>query len=311
MILIPFLKLKNEVEIHYEIGNEGKSAIPVIFVNGSIFNYKQWLPAYIPAFKKLTGDSITYVQYDYQGIGLSSFKKDKFTMVQLVDELKQIVDLLNFDKIHLFGASKGTMVSQSFAGTYPERVASLSGYGVVNLLSDPEELSATRQDFIDRLEALKPYELYYNERMDKKLFLSIWKDVYVPAIFFKEYKELNFKERIISRLVSRKVWPMLNQSQVGTMALLFDYYINDLVKERPLYEEIIPKLKQIPSILWLNGSADKTTPLPLVEKLVTILPNSSLVVFEGYEHIPPALSKKMAGNIMDSYVTFLNKLKSA
>lgn len=299
--------MKNEVEIHYEIGNEGKSGIPVVFVNGSIFNFKQWYSAYIPAFKKLTSDSITYVLYDYQGIGLSSFKTDKFSMVQLVDELKQILDLLKFDKVHLFGASKGTMVSQAFAGTYPERVASLSGYGVVNLLSKPEELSETKQEFVDRLEALKPYEPYFNKRMDKKLFGSIMKDVYTPVMFFKEFKNLNLKERIIFKLASRKVWPMMDQSPIGTMALLFDYYINDLIKERPFYDQIIPNLKNIPKILWLNGSNDKTTPLPLVEKLVSILPNSSLIIFEGYSHIEPALSKKMAGNIMESYISFLNK----
>ena len=94
----------------------------MVFVNGSIFNFKQWYPAFLPAFTKFTNNERSYLLYDYQGIGLSSFKANKFTMKDLVDELKQILDFLQLDKVHLFGASKGTMVSQAFAGTYPDRV---------------------------------------------------------------------------------------------------------------------------------------------------------------------------------------------
>lgn len=310
MKLMSFLKLQNESEIHYELGNEGKSSIPVIFVNGSIFNFKQWYPAYLPTFKTLSDNKFTYLLYDYEGIGLSSFKKDKFSMLQLVDELKQILDHLHFDKVHLFGVSKGSMVSQAFAGTYPDRVASLSGYGVINLLSSVEELSGTRQDFIDRLKALEPFRPHFNERMNKQLFNVIMKDVYTPVMFFKEYNQLSFKERIIFRIASRKVWPMLDQSPIGTMELLFNYYVNDLVNERPLFEGYVENLKKLPSILWLNGTADKTAPTPLVEKLAEILPNSSLIKFEGYGHIPPSLNKKQAGNIMESYVSFLFNLPS-
>ena len=142
MQLLPFLNLKNNVQISY-LFNELNDTIPVVFVNGSIFNFKQWDPAYLPAFKKLTNKQRSYLLYDYQGIGLSSFKTDKFSMVQLVDELKQVLDQLNLERIHLFGVSKGTMVSQSFAGTYPDRVASIGGFGVFNLLSSDEDMACS------------------------------------------------------------------------------------------------------------------------------------------------------------------------
>ena len=307
MNTIPLLQLQNNVEINYEYIINNKNLLPVVFVNGSIFNFKQWYPAFLPAFKKLTNNTRSYLLYDYQGIGLSSKKTDKFTMTSLVDELKQILDLLHLEKVHLFGASKGSMVSQAFAGTYPEKVASLSGYGVVNMLSTPEELASTKQDFMDRLEALKPYKHYFDTRINKKIYSKIMKDVYVPAMFFKPYTKLSLKEKFFYFIVSRKVYPMLEQSPVGTMSLLFDYYVNDLINEKPFFEQCIPNLKKIPSILWLNGTIDRTTPLPLVEKLVKILPNASLVEFENYGHIDPALSKKKAFNIMDSYITFLNQ----
>ncbi len=307
MKTIPFLKLRNEAEINYEFNELNNELLPVVFVNGSIFNYKQWNYAFIPAFKKLTNSKRSYLLYDYQGIGLSSFKKDNFSMPELAEELKQILDQLHLDKVHLFGASKGTMVSQAFAGTYPDQVASLSGYGVVNMLSTEEELSSTKQDFMDRLEALQPFKSKFNERMDKKTYNEIMKEVYVPAMFFKPYSQLSIKQKIIAKIVARRVFPMLDKSPIGTMDLLFRYYVNDLINEKPYFEKIIPNLTKIPDILWLNGTIDRTTPLPLVEKLVKVLPNSSLIEFENYGHIDPALTKKKAYNIMDSYVTFLNK----
>ena len=280
----------------------------MVFVNGSIFNFKQWYPAFLPAFTKFTNNERSYLLYDYQGIGLSSFKANKFTMKDLVDELKQILDFLQLDKVHLFGASKGTMVSQAFAGTYPDRVASLGGYGVVNMYSEEEDMAETKKNFAERLEAMKTFENKFNDRMDKKTFNDILRDVYAPGLFFKPYSEFSLYQKIIFRIVKGKIWPMLDQSPIGTMAMLFDYYVNDLVNERTFFDDCLSNLQSIQHVLWLNGSIDQITPLSLVENLVKTLPNSSLIVFEGYGHVDPALSKKKAKNIMESYVSFLNKI---
>ena len=100
---------------------------------------------------------------------------------------------------------------------------------------------------------------------------------------------------------------MLDQTPIGTLDLLFRYYVYDLIKERPYYEKVIPELTKIPAILWLNGTIDKTAPISLVKRLVNEFPNSSLIEFENYDHIGPNLDKKKAFNIMESYVTFLKK----
>ena len=101
---------------------------------------------------------------------------------------------------------------------------------------------------------------------------------------------------------------MIKHVPIGTMALLFDYYVNDLENEKPFFEDWIPNLKKFSIIFWLKSSNDKTTPLPLVKNLVKILPHSSLVVFKGHGHINPALSKKKAYSIMNVYTNILNKL---
>jgi pimeloyl-ACP methyl ester carboxylesterase len=234
-------------------------------------------------------------------------KKSKFSIEQLVDELKQVLDLLNLKKVHLFGVSKGTIVGQAFAGMYPERVLSVGGYGVVNIVSKLGEMDSTRSDFKDRLEAVNTFKEQFDVRINKKIFGPLMKKVYAPAVFLKEYNKLSIKQKFIFRFLSGKVYPMLEGTPLLTMNLLFSYIISDLGNEGEYFEKCIPNLKKIP-LLFMNGTNDKTTPLHLVVKLLERLENATLVEFEDYGHIDPNLSKKKAYNIMDTYVSFLNKI---
>ena len=303
-----FLTLKNEAKIHYEFINKNPNSIPVIFINGSIFNFKQWYPAYLPAFTKLTDNNWSYLLYDYQGTGQSSIKKDKFSVEQLVDELKQLIDHLGFNKVHLFGASKGTMVAQGFAGTYPDLVSSISGYGVLNILSSPEELSELMKGFSARVKAMEYFKDQYDERISEENFFTIMEKVYVPAFFMNEYSNLNDDQKKEVDKIATAMKPMLIDTPILTMPLLFNYFAGEMFNDKPLFEKYINNLKDFKHIKWLNGSIDQTTPLNLVKKLVEKLPNSSLVEFENYGHIDPALNKEKAENVMESYVKFLKTI---
>ena len=281
----------------------------MIFINGSIFNYKQWYPAYLSAFKELTNNNWSYLLYDYQGVGLSSFKKDKFSIEQLIDELKQIVDQLGLKKIHLFGTSKGTMVAQAFAGSYPDLVVSISGYGVLNMLSSPEELSGLNKNISARVKAMEYFKDQYDERITEENFFTIFEKVYVPAFFGTEYSNLGDDHKKRVDMLAGVMKPMLVGTPIGTMPLLFNYFAKDMFYDQALFEKYISNLKNFKHIKWLNGTIDTTTPLDLVKKLVEKLPQSSLEVFENYGHIDPALDKEKAVNVMKGYLDFLTKIQ--
>jgi 3-oxoadipate enol-lactonase len=73
--------------------------------------------------------------YDTRGHGGSNAPAGEYTLDQLADDLKGLLDALEVRKTHFLGLSMGGMIGQTFALKYPEYVKSLvladttSGYG--------------------------------------------------------------------------------------------------------------------------------------------------------------------------------------
>lgn len=300
---MPLISINDDVQLFYHLEKNGGDV--VVFLNGSIFNHRQWLPAYVPSFRTLSKKQHDILLYDYQGIGRSTPKEDSFSLNSLASELLGLLDALSLEKVHLFGVSKGTMVSQVFSALHPERVASIGGYGVVNLLVEDREV--TRTLFSERLDALQQFKDKFKERINKHNFKPLFRAVYVPALFQKPHSELTFKERLISWIIERKVYPMLENTPIKTLYLLFNYYVNEIVSEIDFYRSCINQLCKLElPILLMNGTADTVTPPKMAQNLVKEIPRARLKLFEGFEHVSPSLKKKQAKKIMEEYVRFLN-----
>ncbi len=226
---MPLAKIKENIEIDYLYEKRDVSAPPVVFLNGSIFNHRQWMATYLPAFRNLTEEGYSYVLYDYQGIGKSSSRDKQFTLQGLVDELLGLLDYLKIDRAHLFGVSKGSMVGQIFTGLFPDRVVSLAGYGIVNLLGP--KLEEEQHLFTERLEGLLILNDTLSERINTTNYKRVIRTIYIPKIFQKTYSELNLKEKIISWILGRRAFPLLTGTLIRTLELFFRYYAQDIEKE--------------------------------------------------------------------------------
>ncbi|MHA2344109.1 MAG: alpha/beta hydrolase [Candidatus Hodarchaeales archaeon] len=292
---MPLAKNKGNIEIDYLYEKRDESTPPVIFLNGSIFNQRQWLATYLPAFRDLTQDRYSHVLYDYQGIGKSSSRDEQFTLQGLADELLGLIDYLKIKKAHLFG----------FTGLYPDRVMSLAGYGIVNLLGP--KLEEEQNIFSGRLEALKALDDLSSDRINSSNFKRVIRTIYTPAIFQKTYSELNLKERIISWFLERRTFPLLEGTPIRTLELLFRYWAQDAEKEIEFYSSCIKSIGNKP-VLLLSGNKDRVTPIELAKDLAPRLENSKLVKFEGFEHISPNIKKKQGKAIMFEYTKFLSDL---
>ena len=302
---MPAAKIKSNIEIDYLYEKRDESTPPVIFLNGSIFNQRQWLATYLPAFRDLTQDRYSYVLYDYQGIGKSSSRDEQFTLQGLADELLRLLDYLNIKKAHLFGVSKGSLVGQVFTGLYPDRVMSLAGYGIVNLLGP--KLEEEQNIFSERLEALKSLDDLSSERINSTNYKRVIRTIYTPAIFQKTFSELNLKERIISWFLERRTFPLLEGTPIRTLELLFRYWAQDAENEIEFYSSCIKTIGNKP-VLLLSGNKDRVTPIELAKDLAPRLENSKFVEFEGFEHISPNIKKKQGKAIMFEYAKFLSEL---
>ncbi|UCG00630.1 MAG: alpha/beta hydrolase [Candidatus Heimdallarchaeota archaeon] len=302
---MPLAKIQDDVEIDYFYEKRDSNTPPVIFLNGSIFNYRQWLSTYLPAFRDLTQDDYPYVLYDYQGIGKSSPKIEQFTLKALADELLGLLDFLKIKKAHLFGVSKGSMVGQVFTGLFPDRIVSLAGYGIVNLLGP--KLEEEKNLFTERLEDLMTLDDILSEKINSTNHKRIVRTIYTPAIFQKKYSELNLKEKLISWILERRTFSLLEGTPIRTLELLFRYYAQDIEKEIDFYASCINSIGNKP-VLLLNGTFDRVTPIELARDLAPRLTNAKLVEFAGFEHISPNIKKKQGKAIMLEYSNFLSEL---
>lgn len=106
------MKIKaNGFDIHYEIAGEG----PWITMSHSLAcNLHMW----DPQMQVLTR-MFKVLRYDTRGHGKSSAPAGEYTLEQLADDVKVLLDALKIKQTHWAGLSMGGMIGQTFALKYP------------------------------------------------------------------------------------------------------------------------------------------------------------------------------------------------
>jgi pimeloyl-ACP methyl ester carboxylesterase len=297
---MPSVELEGRGTVAYRWSGDGPAT--VVLVNGSAFNYHQWDRQPLPILQPRLHGTCRFLQYDYIGVGGSSAKTTPFRMSDLADELRDLLDALAVDRVHLLGISKGSLVGQAFLIRHPERAASFCGLGNPHMLSD--HLGPTFSIFQERLQALKEMVDIWPQRINRENYTSIFNAIYVPAMFVKPYAALSLVERLRALIVRRMVYPALEGTFIQTMVDLFRYYTNDIAREVPDFAQGLPQVRGVP-ILLLNGTADTTTPVQMSRELAQVLPGAELVEFEGVTHMGPMLLKREARPVFERYAAFI------
>ena len=106
------MKVKaNGIEINYEIEGSG----PWLTMSHSLAcNLHMWDPQ-MPALTK----KFKVLRFDTRGHGQSSAPAGEYTLEQLADDLKGLLDALKIKQTHYAGLSMGGMIAQAFALKYP------------------------------------------------------------------------------------------------------------------------------------------------------------------------------------------------
>jgi len=299
---MPTVELTGRGTVAYQWTGDGPET--VVLINGSVFNFHQWDKQALPILHRELGGRCRFLQYDYVGIGGSSAKTTPFRMLDLADELRDLLEALATDRVHLLGISKGSLVGQAFLIRHRERVLSFCGLGNPNLLSEggKETFSA----FQERLQALEELRDLWPQRVNRENYAVVFNRVYVPAFTLKSYDELSTVERLRAFLVRRMVYPALEGTFIQTMVDLFRCYVGEIDQEIPAFAEGLPQVRGVP-ILLLNGTADTTTPVQMSRELARLLPGAELVEFDGFTHMGPMLLKKEGKPIFERYVEFMKR----
>lgn len=97
---------------------------PVLLIHGFAVNRGlQWT---LPGVTRFLSNQYRVILFDNRGHGTSTRPKnaDQYGM-EMVHDIKRLMDHLNIKKAHLVGYSLGSFLTHKFAATYPERVKSI------------------------------------------------------------------------------------------------------------------------------------------------------------------------------------------
>jgi 3-oxoadipate enol-lactonase len=112
----------NDIEVAYRIDGDGAPARPwLVFSHSLACDHTMWEPQ-VTEFAR----ACNVLRYDTRGHGASSAPAGEYTMEQLADDLKGLLDVLKIRRCHFVGLSMGGMIGQMAALRFPVRFASLT-----------------------------------------------------------------------------------------------------------------------------------------------------------------------------------------
>jgi len=103
----------NGIDVYYEI--HGSEGAPWLTLSHSLACSVRMWDEQIATFK----DRYRILAYDTRGHGQTSAPAGDYTLEQLADDLKGLLDHLKISKTHYCGLSMGGMIGQTFALKYP------------------------------------------------------------------------------------------------------------------------------------------------------------------------------------------------
>ena len=107
----------NGINLYYEVHGEGE---PLLLIMGLSLNSKSWfrtLPVLSEYFKVIV--------FDNRGTGLSDKPNSPYSIEQMAEDARCVLDAAGVDTAHVYGISMGGMIAQRLALKYPSRVRSL------------------------------------------------------------------------------------------------------------------------------------------------------------------------------------------
>ena len=217
---------------------------PIIFIHGVGLNHKIWKPQF-DVFEN------TIVAYDILGHGQTPLESSNLSFDNFSRQLLNLIDELNFKKIHLVGFSIGSLIARNFAENYNERLESLT------LLCSIFKRSKEQQQIVnDR------FELSKKSRSLSKQALKRW--------FTDEYILQNPK-------IYEEISSMLNENNMEDFLKIYELFVKH--KDNEKFENI--KVKT----LIMTGEFDSGSTPEMSKNLSKCIKNSKVKIIKNGKHL--------------------------
>ena len=221
-----------------------KQGTPIIFIHGVGLNHKIWKPQF-DVFEN------TIVAYDILGHGQTPLESSNLSFDNFSRQLLNLIDELNFKKIHLVGFSIGSLIARNFAETYNNRLESLT------LLCSIFKRSKEQQQIVnDR------FELSKKSRSLSKQALKRW--------FTDEYILQNPK-------IYEEISSMLNENNMEDFLKIYELFVKH--KDNEKFENI--KVKT----LIMTGEFDSGSTPEMSKNLSKCIKNAKVKIIKNGKHL--------------------------
>ena len=217
---------------------------PIIFIHGVGLNHKIWKPQF-DVFEN------TIVAYDILGHGQTPLESSNLSFDNFSRQLLNLIDELNFKKIHLVGFSIGSLIARNFAENYNNRLESLT------LLCSIFKRSKEQQQIVnDR------FELSKKSRSLSKQALKRW--------FTDEYILQNPK-------IYEEISSMLSENNMEDFLKIYELFVKH--KDNEKFENI--KVKT----LIMTGEFDSGSTPEMSKNLSKCIKNSKVKIIKNGKHL--------------------------
>ena len=109
-----------------------KNSVPIVFIHGVGLDHQMW------DYQTNYFDEYSTLTYDLLGHGKTPHIKEKLTLKDFSQQLLDILDYINIDKINLVGFSLGSLIALDFASSYQNKIEKLILIGTTYKRSEQE-----------------------------------------------------------------------------------------------------------------------------------------------------------------------------
>ena len=220
---------------------------PIVFIHGVGLTKEIWEPQ-INFFK-----DYNTLAYDLLGHGRTPLKKSQLSFEDFSDQLLNLINELNFNKIHLVGFSLGALIARNFASKHNDKLISLIIHGSIYKRTE-EQKRVVR----NRLEVAKT-----NKLTSKESALRRW----LSEDFIKKNPN-----------IYKKIYSILEKNNHKDFLKSYKLFVN--------YEDDVNMIKKINvNTLITTGENDVGSTPEMSKNLSKVIPNSKFVEIKRGKHL--------------------------
>ena len=220
---------------------------PIVFVHGVGLTKEIWEPQinFFKGYNTLT--------YDLLGHGKTALNKSRLSLDDFSSQLFNLINELNFNKIHLVGFSLGALIARHFSAKHNDRLSSLIIHG--SIYKRTEEQKRVVQN---RFEVAKT-----NKPASKKTAIRRW----LSENFIKKNPD-----------VYKKIYSILEKNKRTDFLKCYEIFVN--------YIDDDSMLKKINvNTLITTGENDVGSTPEMSKNLSKIIQGSKFIEIKGGKHL--------------------------